>query len=107
MTKYVTVQPSAFTDGLTEDGTEMTRLPYPFHVTADGSILRQDFWHGDPKRVVGFAKRLDVHQVDLWWTQAWKSPQEAVGMYLVTQNADGSMHSHRTAIESMEVHDDE
>jgi hypothetical protein len=98
---YYTIQPAPHVDHITEDGTELTKLPYPYHTDQDGAIQRQDFWQGNPLRVVGFQKDLSVQQVDLWWKDALKDPQQAVGMYLVTQDKDGNCSSHNTAVESI------
>jgi hypothetical protein len=102
--KLYTVQPSAFTDNMWDLSgvwVEGHKLPYPFHVTEAGDIERQDFWQGQPKRVVGFAEKLDVHRVDLWWKDTLAEPEQAVGMYLITQDKDGRMHTHQTAVQSI------
>jgi hypothetical protein len=99
---YLTIQPSAFVDNIV-DGHEMTKLPYPFHCDERGNVQRQDFWHGKPLRIVGFAKDLKVHQVDLWWRDAWRDPAACVGLYAISENADGTMASHTSAIESAEI----
>lgn len=96
--RIVTLQPAEYVDHITEDSRELTRLPYPYHVHQDGSIGRQDFWRGEPKRVVGFTADLAKQQVDLWWHEAFAEPERAVGMYLVTQNEDGNMHTVVNAI---------
>jgi hypothetical protein len=100
--RIITVQPADRTDQLTADGTELTQRPYPFHVVADtGEIIPQEFWKGHPARAVGFAARLDIQQIDLWWVDAARDPQRAVGMYLVTENTDGGMDIHQTAVMRM------
>jgi hypothetical protein len=99
----IKIQPSAFVDHITEDGAQLTKLPYPFFVNEDGSIRRQDVWNGKPYRVVGFVKDLAVQQVDLWWGHAFKDPQKMIGMYLVTEDSDGTLGAHSTAIDSYEI----
>jgi hypothetical protein len=76
--KIITLQPSARVDHITADGTELTQLPYPFHVAEDGSVLRQDFWRGDPLRILGFSARPEPGDIVLWWADAVKDPQQAV-----------------------------
>lgn len=98
----VTVQPAPFTDHVTEDGTELTRLPYPYHVTEEGAVLRQDFWRGDPELVIGFQARLDEQRIDLWWKDAWLEPEKAVGMYVVLCDSEGKWSTVQTAIQSVE-----
>lgn len=100
----ITLQPAPNVDHITDDGTELTRLPYPFHVRADdGGIERQDFWQGSVARVVGFVADLNRQEVDLWWRDAAKDPQRAVGMYVITQDDKGDMATQMTAISTVKV----
>jgi hypothetical protein len=101
--RIITLQPSARTDQITDDGTELQQLPYPFHVDEDGNVLRQDFWRGDPATVLGFQNRVDVQQVDLWWREVVADPQRAVGKYMVTVDRDGAFSTRTIAIESVTV----
>jgi hypothetical protein len=103
MSLTVKIQTAPFTDHIASDGTPLSKLPYPFYVDPDGGVQRQDVWQGKPKRVVGFQKDLAVQQIDLWWRKALEDPQQAVGMYLVTENADGQFWTHNTAVDSVEV----
>lgn len=100
----ITLQPSPRVDNIV-DGIEMTQLPYPFHVDADtGDVGRQDFWRGDPARVVGFQKDLAVQRIDLWWRDAVKNPEQVVGMYVVTAGTSG-LGVHVLAIAEVRVTD--
>lgn len=103
---FYTLQPSEFTDQVLDDGTELTKLPYPFHVVQDGSVQRQDFWRGNPTRVIGFQRDLAVHRVDVWWSQVLKAPETAVGLYLVTEDSEGRWAVWENAIADVEVHAD-
>lgn len=98
---YLTIQPAPRVDHITEDGTELTQLPYPFHAGKDGVIQRQEFWEGKPLRVLGFSRDLAKQQINLWWPEAWTDPERAIGMYVVTENADHSMQVTVTAVDSM------
>lgn len=100
--KLIKFQPSEFVDQITADGQELTKLPYPFIVLPNGEVAYQDFWQGEPKRVVGFQRDLALHQVDLWWEDVLKDPQRAVGMYMVSVNGAGGMGVHTNAISSVE-----
>lgn len=105
MSRIFTLQPAPIVDGIAPDGSEMTRLPYPFHCDEDGAVDRQDFWRGDPLRVLGFQKRLDVQRVDLHWADFVKGdPQRAVNMYAVTQDYKGGIASQTVAIAQVDVH---
>lgn len=101
-TRLLRVQTAPRTDQLLGDGTELTQLPYPLFAYASGAVARQDFWRGRPKRIVGFAADLAKQQVDLWWSAAYADPAQAVGMYIVVQDADGSMGTWDTAVETIE-----
>lgn len=95
------VQPSAFTDYVTEDGTEYQQLPKPYFVDQHGMIGRQDVWKGSPLVALGFMARLDVERIDLEWEDAIDDPSLAVGMYLVTMDSQGNLFSHQTAVDSL------
>lgn len=94
MQKLTTIQP-----GMTADFS----LPYPFHVFEDGSVDRQDFWRGKVARVIGFQADIDVMTVDLFWFDAVKDPQRAVGMYVVTSDDKNKWAAHRSAISDVTV----
>jgi hypothetical protein len=103
MTKVIRIQPSAHVDHITADGAELTKLPYPYFVTEDGKVGRQDFWQGKPYRVVGFQRDLAVPAIDLRWFDAFKDPQRAVGMYVVISHQDGNWYTVDSAVSEMEV----
>lgn len=103
MSKIFKIQPSEFIDNMWEGGHVGTKLPYPFFVDEKGMIDGQDFWNGDPYRVIGFQKDLAVHKVNLWWNDAVKDPSQVVGMYLVTANKKGDFGVHQTAVSSIEL----
>jgi hypothetical protein len=70
-------------------------LPYPFHIDADGSVLRQDFWKGEPSRLIGFQENADVQKVDLlaetWLASDDEAPE---GWYPVFMDDDGGFWNH-------------
>lgn len=103
MGKVFMVQPSAFTDQLTEDGHQLTKLPYPFFVDEEGMVGRQDVFKGTVYQVIGFAKDLAVHKIDLEWEEAMQDPSLAVGAYLVTSDEEGNWSTHQTAVSKMEL----
>lgn len=103
---YITINFAPHTDKITDDGTELTQVPYPFHVNLDGTVQRQDLWNGNPHRVIGFVQRLDLQQVDLWWSDFVKRPQSVTGMYLITasRNEGEPWGTHLGAITSVLDH---
>jgi hypothetical protein len=77
----------------------MKPLPYPFHVEPDGSIARQDFWRGEPLRLLGFQHHANRHTVDES-AEAWLAGEvEVGGMYPVFLDADGTMWNHTFPVE--------
>lgn len=104
--RIITIQPAEVTDQIMADGTELTKMPYPFHLREDGAIDRQDFWHGSPLALIGFQDQIDVLQVDLPMAEFWRYPQTAVGKYAITLDSDGTINTHLVAIESVSVHED-
>lgn len=102
---YLTLQPSARVDHITKDGVELTQLPYPFHADEHGDVLRQDFWDGNPARIVGFQKYLDVPRIDRTFNEIWENPELAIRMYVITADTDGRFSTHTLAIQSCTAHD--
>lgn len=98
--KGYTLQPREFTDAIYPDPVdgirEGTRLPYPFHCGEDGTVQRQDFWRGDPIKVIGFQNDRDIQQVDLWWSDFVNTPEAAVGKYIVAVDDRGGMSTYGT-----------
>jgi hypothetical protein len=102
--KTITLQPSAGTDRITETGTELTKLPYPFHVDTDGLIQRQDFWQGRFIVAIGFVADPNRMQVDLAWRDYVQGDlQQAVGMYVITSDDHGRWSTHIAAIQTVTV----
>lgn len=110
MSRVVAVQLSGSADNLwAVDGelVEGVRMPYPWPVDHDGFVQNQDFWRGDPYRVLGFTSDVDARRIDLRWEDAWPDPQQAVGMYIVTTTSDGTFSTWQVAVQSMTVYGDD
>ncbi len=97
------IQPSAYTDQLTDDGVQLTKLPYPIFADEAGMIGRQDFWAGRYTKVIGFQRDLRVQRIDLFWRDTLRDPGEAVGMYLVAANDKDNWFTFDTAVQSVTV----
>jgi hypothetical protein len=93
------VQPSNRVDFITEEGDELTQLPYPFFIDAEGRVLNHEMMKASV--ALGFQKRLDVHRIDLRWKDAIVDPSKVVNMYLVTV-WDGKFQTTPLAIMSLE-----
>lgn len=105
--RIVTLQPAAYVDNLwSAPGNrvvEGTKLPYPFHVREDGSVELQDVWQGDPTAVVGFVSEPESRTLVHRWADVWPEPDRAVGLYVVTMNAEGAWATWPVAIETVKV----
>jgi hypothetical protein len=103
MTTY-TIQPAQ--DGVPVGSYDPLKpVPYPFHIAADGSVLRQDFWKGDPASLLGF-QATEEHHIDLWREEWIHDPQAAVGMFPVFVTDKGQMYSYTLAVAKVIVTDE-
>lgn len=100
--KLIRLQPAPHVDHITDDGHELTQLPYPFFVHEDGTI-EGIYADTGSKAVIGFQSDLAVQKVNMWWGEVVKDPQLAVGKYVVTAEKNGGMAVHEIAITSVEV----
>lgn len=83
--RIITIQPQTLPD--------LTR-PYPFHIDADtGDVQRQDFWKGDPERLLGFQDSAEVQRVTLHRKEWSQNPQSAIGKYPVFITATGDLYN--------------
>lgn len=102
--RIYTLQPAPVTDHITDDGTELQRLPYPYHVDEEGNVQRQDFWKGDPSGIIGFQNRADVQRVNLLWDDfVAGDPNAAVGKYMVMVDSKGTFATYTIPVESVSV----
>jgi hypothetical protein len=71
-------QPSPHTDHVTDDGTELTKLPYPVlaHPTGLACLGSKEVL------IVGFVGDPNRQDVDLWWNDI-TDLQATVGMYMI------------------------
>ena len=110
MGRVFKIQTSSYTDQMTSDGAQLTKLPYPFIVHESGLIEypKSSLVH----RVVGFQKDLAKNAVDLSWRELMRDSSPVIGMYLVTANKpdkgkDDTWGVHDTAIVGFEELDKE
>lgn len=78
-------------------------LPYPFHIEDDGSVARQDFWRGDPAKLVGF-QRGNVQRVVLT-VEDWIAgdADAAVGLKPVFVDSDGDLWNDDRPVQTVTV----
>jgi hypothetical protein len=110
--KAIKIQPEIVTDNIWVDhhaGPGQSplifgeRQPYPFLVTEDGFVLDQDFWRGDPERIVGFQNDEEIQRIDVWWSDVVKDPELAVGKFPVMVEKGQGLYTYTVAVESAEA----
>lgn len=102
MHKYLHIQEAPITDNITDDGHVGAKLPWPVTADKDGTIVVPSSMLG-MRRAVGFARDLAVHQVDVYWADAFADPQKVVGMYLVSLSTNNVMGVSLSAVDSAEM----
>lgn len=78
---------------VSQDDVRMPR-PFPYVINHEtGDVSDQEFWKGDPARLLGFQADADVQRVNLFF-EDWAAGdiQKAVGMYPVFVKANGGMY---------------
>ena len=92
--KTITIQPKEQLDGT---------LPYPFHISREGSVMRQDFWQGKPEKLIGFNDKPVANDIKVSVKEFWKKPDIAIAMYPVFSNEGDKWVTHTTPIESVRI----
>ena len=81
-------------------------LPYPYFIDENGMVGRQDFWKGNPSRLLGFSSKPVVGDMDircfLKEPLTPESMKAGVGNYPVFSNEDGEWVTHYDKIEYVE-----
>ena len=78
--KTIMIQPAEKVNGV---------LPYPYFINKNGLIGRQNFWRGNPYKLLGFSIKPIAGNIELEFKDFWKKPKLAEGMYAVfTDNKD-------------------
>lgn len=76
-------------------------LPYPYFIESGGYVGRQDFWEGNPYKLLGFNDTSKVGDIKLSFEEFWKKPEKAIGMYPVFSTAQDEWWTYKDAIESI------
>lgn len=77
--------------------------PYPFFITPDGNVERQDFWRGNPERLLGFSDLAFSDVVKVTVGKAFKKPELAVGMYPIFKDSNGIKMYYSSAVKTAEI----
>lgn len=79
-------------------------LPYPWHIDPkNGNVGRQDFWKGDPLRLLGFQDTAEVQRLDMMFGAFVADPEAAVGKFPVFLKKGGGMYNITEPITSVTV----
>ncbi len=78
-------------------------LPYPYFINEDGSVGRQDFWKGNPKKLIGFSAQPSTGSILVFRNMFFEKPEAAVGLYPVFEADDGHWFTQTNPIESVRV----
>lgn len=78
-------------------------LPYPFFVTEDGLVGRQDFWKGKPYKLIGFNGSSANKNVEpaCGLEEFLQDPTLAVGKYPIFEHEDGEWYTYEDKIDSV------
>ena len=82
-------------------------LPYPYFIDAkDGKVGRQDFWKGEPWKLIGF----DINQKDhgesgksITLKQFLADPKLCIGMYPIFANKSDQFYTYADPIASFKI----
>jgi hypothetical protein len=66
---------------------------FPYRIDADGDVLDQDMWQGDPAGLLGFQATREEQRVKLLFREFTENPQAAVGMYPVFVKQGGGLYN--------------
>jgi len=78
-------------------------LPYPFFVSENGKIGRQDFWKGNPEMLLGLNDEPLAGDITLQRKEFFENPKKAIGKYPVLKNKNGEWVTSTIPIESIKV----
>jgi hypothetical protein len=77
-------------------------LPYPYFIDAKGNVGRQDFWKGEPLKLICFAKKNEAKS-SLDFDKFWKNPSKCIGLYPVFEHSNGEWFTYKDPIESVDL----
>jgi hypothetical protein len=77
--------------------------PLPLTIDQNGYVGNQDFWRGDPWRLIGFTADPDEHVIDLQREEFLAEPGRAVGMHPVFMDRKRAWSTWKGAVETVEA----
>ena len=70
-------------------------------------VGRQEFWKGEPHKLLGFSATPKAGKMELSFEDFWKSPKKAVRMFPVFTDDKGNWSTLLTHIESIHEYEKE
>lgn len=96
--KVISIQPESPKD-------DPFKLPYPYHISKTGLVGRQDFWKGEPYKLIGFADTPGKAAIDVRMSDFWDNPENCVGFYPVFAHKGDKWFTYSVAIKSVHVNE--
>lgn len=72
--------------------------PYPYFIEADGKVGRQDFWKGEPERLIGFSDDAETGHIDVDVDEFLENPELGLNKYPVFADYAGAYSTSRVPI---------
>mgnify|MGYP001615781650 CR=1 FL=1 len=78
-------------------------LPYPYFIDAKtAEVGRQDFWKGEPLKLICFAKKGETKGA-LTFEEFVANPKKAVRLYPVFEHKNGEGYTYKDPIASISI----
>lgn len=75
--------------------------PYPYFIEENGDVGRQDFWKGNPLKLLGFSDTREVGKILLSFEDFRKELWLAIELFPVFINSDGTWMTEQNHVESV------
>jgi hypothetical protein len=70
------------------------KQPYPYFISDEGFVGKQEFWKGRPHELLGFNDVPEPDKVSLLFEEFKKNIETAIGKYPVFRNKDGTIETY-------------
>ena len=79
------------------------KQPYPYFISEDGLVGRQDFWNGVPHRLLGFNNKPIPGEISLPFNEFKKDIQKAIGLYPVFEDKNGDIRTYTVPVVNVKL----
>ncbi len=77
--------------------------PYPYHIKPNGLVERQDFWKGNPYRLLGFSLRPVAGSIDITRKEFFEKPESILSMFPVFASKDKEWYTSKIYITEFHI----